>query len=409
MLWAIIQQALDTMRLHRRWAALTMFGIVWGTASVVLLVGWGVGAHRMTDAGLQKVGKNLVYILAGRVGEDLAPADERRQLHLEMKDADAVRASARRAEYASAEILQFMLARYGANSRLLDVRGVEPVMQELRGVTMAAGRFISADDVRFQRRVAVIGQTARQRLFGPRPAVGQRLDLDGRGFEVVGLLDRVGTQLSRNRTETDEQIWIPITAAQILADRGDWIDMIVTRPAERRFNEDLKREVRRVLARRLHVSPDDEEAVFIISMIDILSGFDSVFVFLHVFLIVLATTTLFIGGIGVMNMMLVSVNERRREIGLRLAVGARRRDVVGQFLVETLVVTLVGGAAGLGLGLLGCAVLSVLPKELIPVPVVVPQVVVLAIVVTVLVGVSAGIGPAWRAASVDPSATLRVE
>ena len=142
-------------------------------------------------------------------------------------------------------------------------------------------------------------------------------------------------------------MWIPVTTAQTLTDRGDHIDLILARPPDRRFNDELKREVRTVLARRLHVSPADEEAVFIISLIDMLSGFDSVFAFLNVFLIVLAITTLFIGGIGVMNMMLVSVNERRREIGLRLAVGARRRDVVGQFLAETLVITLVGGFAGL--------------------------------------------------------------
>lgn len=409
MLWEIIRQALDTMRLHRRWAALTMFGTVWGTASVVLLVGWGVGAHRMTDTGIQKVGKNLVYIIPGRVGEDLSPADERRVLHFEMHDVDAVRASARRVELASAEVLAFVLARYGANNRLVDVRGVEPVMQDLRGVTLAAGRFISADDVRFQRRVAVIGQTARQRLLGARPVLGQRLDLNGRSFEIVGLLDRVGTQLSRNRTETDEQIWIPVTTAQTLDDRGNYVDMIIARPSDRRFNEDLKHEVRAVLARRLHVAPSDEEAVFIVSMIDILSTFDSVFTFLNVFLIVLATTTLFIGGIGVMNMMLVSVNERRREIGLRLAVGALRRHVVGQFLVETLVITLVGGFVGLSLGLLGCAVLGGLPKDVIPVPVILPQVIVLALVVTTVVGVVSGIAPAWRAASVDPSETLRVE
>jgi ABC-type antimicrobial peptide transport system permease subunit len=405
----IIRQALYTMRLHRRWAALTMFGIVWGTAAVVLLVGWGVGAQRMTDRGLQKIGKNLVYIMAGRIGADLSPADERRVLHLEMDDVDAVRASARRVEVASAEVLEFMLVRYGAESRIIDVRGIEPSMQQLRGTTLAAGRFISADDVRLQRRVAVIGQTARQRLLGPHPAVGQRIDLNGRSFAVVGLLNRVGTQLSRNRTETDEQIWIPVTSAQTLADRGDHIDMIIARPPDRRFNDELKREVRTVLARRLHVSPADEEAVFIISLIDILAGFDSVFTFLKVFLIVLATTTLFIGGIGVMNMMLVSVNERQREIGLRRAVGARRRDVVGQFLAETLVITVVGGAAGILVGVLGCGGLGLLEGDLVPVPVIVPPVIVLALVVTLVVGVVSGIGPAWRAAGVDPSETLRVE
>jgi putative ABC transport system permease protein len=408
MLLTIIRQALDTMRLHRRWAALTMFGIVWGTASVVLLVGWGIGVHGMVDRGMQKIGKNLVYVLPGRVGEDLSPADERRVLTFDLDDVEAVRASARRAELVTGELLQWMYARYQATGKNVDVRGVEPVMRELRGVTLAAGRFIMPEDLRLRRRVAVIGQTARERLLGPRPAIGARLNLNGQSFEVVGLLDRVGTQLSRNRTETDEQIWIPITTAQTLTGR-DHVDVLLTRPKERRLNDDLKREVRSILARRLHVSPADEEAVFIVSMVDILSGFDSVFAALNVFLIVLATGTLFIGGIGVMNMMLVSVNERRREIGLRRAVGALRRDVVMQFLIETLTITLVGGFTGLLLGLVACALLGQLPKDVVPVPVIAPQVVALALAITTVVGVLSGGMPAWRAASVDPAESLRAE
>jgi putative ABC transport system permease protein len=193
-----------------------------------------------------------------------------------------------------------------------------------------------------------------------------------------------------------------------LAD-ADHVDTLVARPSERRFNADLKREVRQILSRRLHVSPTDEEAVFIASMVDILSGFDTVFAALHVFMIILAVGTLLIGGIGVMNMMLVSVNERQREIGLRLAVGARRADVIGQFLAETLTITLVGGLSGLALGLLGCAILGFLPRDVVPVPAIVPSVAVLAIVVTAAVGIASGLMPAWRAARVDPAESLRAE
>jgi putative ABC transport system permease protein len=192
--------------------------------------------------------------------------------------------------------------------------------------------------------------------------------------------------------------------------RGDdHVDAVLVRPPERRFNDDLKREERAIHARRLHVSPGDEEAVFIISMIDILSGFDSVFDAVKVFNVVLAVGTLLIGGIGVMNMMLVSVNERRREIGLRRAVGARRRDVVLQFVVETLVITLVGGGVGLSLGLLGCAALGQIRSDIVPVPVIVPGVVVLALVVTTVVGVVSGTAPAWQAARIDPAESLRAE
>jgi putative ABC transport system permease protein len=374
----------------------------------VLLVGWGIGVHGMVDAGMQKVGKNLVFVLPGRVGEDLSPADERRVLTFDLDDLEAVRASSRYAELVGGEVELWQYVRYGARGRVVDVRGIEPTMQELRGTAVASGRLLTPDDVRLRRRVALIGPTARERLLGPRPALGARLNVNGTSFEVVGLLERLGTQLNRYRTDIDEQIWIPITTAMTIKGREE-IDTIITRPRERRFNDDLKSEMRRILSRRLHVSPQDEEAVFIVSMVDILSGFDAVFAAQQVFLVVLATGTLLIGGIGVMNMMLVSVNERRREIGLRLAVGARRVDVVGQFLVETLVITLVGGAAGLSFGLLGCALLGLLPRDVIPVPVVVPAVVVLAIVVTTLVGIASGAAPAWRAALVDPSESLRSE
>jgi putative ABC transport system permease protein len=408
MIREIVAQAFATMTTHRRWAALTMFGIVWGTASVILLVGWGVGSQRMTDEGMQKVGKNLVFVWAGRIGEDLSPADERRMVTFDFDDLEAVRKSARRVELISGENFAFAHVRYGATGRIVDVRGIEPVMKELRGVTLAAGRFITPDDVKFRRRVAVIGQTARERLLGPRPAIGELLTINGQRFHIVGLLDRVGAQLSRNRTLLDEQVWVPITSLMTLLG-NEQVDNMVMRPYLREQNAALKTEVRAILARRVHVSPTDEEAVFVLSLIDFLSGFDAVFRFMNTFLLLLAIGTLSIGGIGVMNMMLVSVNERRQEIGLRLAVGAQRRHVVGQFLVETLVITLVGGVVGLLLGLGSCMALGAIPGELIARPVILPEIVVLAMVTTTVVGIVSGIGPAWRAARVDPAESLRAD
>jgi putative ABC transport system permease protein len=132
MLLAIIRQALATMGQHRRWAALTMFGIVWGTASVVLLVGWGVGVQGMVDVGLQKVGKNLVFVIPGRVGEDLSPADERRVITFDLDDVEAARASSRYAELVGAEVELWQYVRNGGRGRVADVRGIEPTMQQLR-------------------------------------------------------------------------------------------------------------------------------------------------------------------------------------------------------------------------------------------------------------------------------------
>jgi len=403
---ATIRQALETMRLHRLWTILTISGIVWGTASVVLLVGWGVGVHGMVDGGMQKIGKNLVYLIPGRVSEDLSPADERRELSFELEDARVLRASARHIDLMSAEMQDFMYAAYGTSSHLVDVRGVEPQMLELRGVTIAEGRWISPKDVSLERRVAVIGQTARERLLGRHPPVGQHIELNGQSFEVIGLLARVGAQLSRDETLLDEQIWIPITTARNLTGRKN-LNLIVMRPPDRNSNEQVKLEARRILAKRMHVSPEDEEAVQVISLIDYLSGFDAVFAAFNVFLTVLAIATLAIGGIGVMNMMLVSVNERRREIALRLAVGARRSQVVGQFLVETLVITLIGGVAGTTLGMLACTALSMIHGDLIPIPHIIPGIVVLALGSTVAVGVVSGCVPAWRASAIDPAETLR--
>jgi putative ABC transport system permease protein len=292
------------------------------------------------------------------------------------------------------------------------VRGIEPEVQEIRGVPLAAGRGITRSDVSQRRRVVLLGDLVRRRLLGPQGRVGAWVRIAGIPFRVVGLLAPVGTQLASDRYYVDEQVWVPISTVQALWP-SPWseepvVTKIVYRMRERALLEETEREVRAILASRLHVGSNDSEAISIWSSVKMFNRLP--IEQMRGLFFVLAVATLGIGGIGVMNMMLDSVHERRREIGLRLAVGARRRDVVAQFLAETFCVTASGGLAGAALGILVCVLLrrARLP-ELVPVPVLGADTVVVALAVMVGVGVLAGVIPAWRAARIDPAGTLRME
>jgi putative ABC transport system permease protein len=229
---------------------------------------------------------------------------------------------------------------------------------------------------------------------------------------VVGLLEHVGVQFNRDRMLIDDQAWVPLST--IHANWPEWwtdefvVSKILYRMRDADALEETEREVRAILAERLGTAADDREAVGIHSAVEMLRR-------LPVretrgLMFILAVTTMLIGGIGILNMMLDSVYERRREIGLRLAVGARRRDIVAQFFLETFTVTALGGLAGVGLGVAGCVALAGLDvPELVPLPVLSGRIVALALAVMSGVGVAAGVIPAWRAARTDPALTLRLE
>ncbi len=406
------RQALQLLRAHKARSLLTLFGLAWGAAAVIFLSGWGAGVVTMLERGFFKAGKDMGEVWAGKVGEDFTPAVDRRYLWFRMEDVQALRRRSRLAEVIGAESWELLPAAYRQRLLSVDVRGIEPEVMEVRGVGVAAGRGITRSDVEHRRRVALVGARARRRLLGAEGGLGSWLRLGGIPFRVVGLLEEVGTQLSRDRMEIDDQMWIPISAMQALWPRFWTDDFVVTkivyRVKARRLLTESKREVRAILADRIGVSPEDEEAVGIWSSLDFLNKLplDQT----RSMLAVLAATTLLIGGIGVLNMMLDSVYERRQEIGVRLAVGARRRDVVAQFFLETLTLCGLGGGVGVALGVAGCALLEVLPlPELVPVPELRAASVLLALAVLCGVGIAAGVIPAWRAARVDPAAILRME
>jgi len=407
-----VGQALQLLWAHKGRATLTLFGLVWGTASVVFLVSWGEGVTRMLEAGFFKAGKNLGQVWAGRIGEDFTPAVDRRYLWLNSEDVERVRRLSRLTEVVAGETREHMPLAFRQHAENVEVRGVEPAGAEIRGVPVAAGRSIVPSDLDHRRRVLVLGHKARARLLGPRGGLGSWVRVAGVPFRVVGVLERMGTQLARDGAEIDDQAWVPLTTFQAQWPRWwtaePWVTTILYRMRDRHLWKETQNEVRAIVAERLGVSPTDEEAVTAWSPVQMLNQIpiDQT----RSLLAALAVATLVIGGVGTLNMMLDSVQERRQEIGVRLAVGARRVDVLAQFFLETFAVVGLGGLGGVGIGVAGCAGLASLQvPDLVPVPVLSTGVIVLALGVMAAVGLLAGVVPAWRAARVDPAVTLRME
>jgi putative ABC transport system permease protein len=407
-----VRQALRLLWAHRLRSLLTLFGLIWGTASVIFLVGWGQGVRTMLERGFFKAGKNMGEVWAGRVSEEFTPAVDRRYLWWTIDDVGLLRQRAKLPELIGAESWEMLPVAYGARAINVDVRGLDPEAMAVRGVPLAAGRGITQADVDHRRRIVVLGDKVRQRLLGIEGGLGSWVRIAGKPFKVVGLLEHVGTQLSRDRLEIDEHAWIPISTMQANWPRW-WTDefvvsKIIYRMRDRSQMEATENEVRSILAKRVGVASNDVEAVGIWSSLKLLNKLpiDQT----QGLMFVLAAATLLIGGIGVLNMMLDSVHERRQEIGVRLAIGARRRDVVAQFFVETFTIALLGGLIGAGLGIAGCALFaSFQVPDLVPVPELSARIVGLALGVLGCVALAAGVIPAWRAARVDPAATLRME
>ncbi|MEB2345041.1 MAG: ABC transporter permease [Deltaproteobacteria bacterium] len=407
-----LREALATLRAHKGRALLTLFGITWGTASVIFLTGWGDGVRVMMERGFFKAGRNLGEAWAGRIGEEFTPAVDRRWLWFVSEDLFALRERAQLSERVGGESWAWAAATFGSRARHVDLRGVDPEAQAVRGVPLAAGRPITQSDLDHRRRVVVLGDELRRTLLGPQGGVGSWIRLDGRPFQVVGVHARVGVQLSQDRMLIDKQIWAPLTTVQLLWPAW-WTDepvvsKIVFRIRDRALVAEAKQEVRAILAERLGVSPYDDEAVGIFSPLEMLNRFpldES-----RGLMLVLAVTTLGVGGIGVLSMMLDAVHERRQEIGVRMALGATRGAVVRLFFVETFAITALGGLAGAALGVAiawGLGRLEV--PDLVPLPVLKASLVWVALAVMTMVGVAAGVVPAWRAARVDPAVTLRME
>jgi putative ABC transport system permease protein len=407
-----IRQAWRLLVAHKLRSMLTLFGVVWGTASVIFLVGWGEGVSKMLDDGFSRAGKDMAFVFVGRISEDFTPAVDRRALWYTRDDIEVLRRRSRLPMFVAGEARRYGSAAYRQRALNVDIRGVEPDGIAIRGAPVAEGRPIRQSDIDLRRRVVMLGHDARRNLLGAEGRVGSWVRIDGTPYRVVGVLGRVGTQLSRDGDEIDDQVWIPLTT-HLVQFPNPWVDepvvsFLLFKLRDRALVVETKHEVRAILAERLHVSATDEEAIPIWSPVEMMNRMPANRQ--RTLMAMVAGATLVVSGIGIMSMMLDSVRQRRPEIGVRLAVGATRRDILIEFFLETFAVVAMGGLLGVALGsAMTVAMGSIEAGDLVPVPVYSWNAVAISLVVMTTVGVLAGLIPAWRASRIDPAETLRAE
>src|SRR5437868_189249 len=394
----ILRQTLESFRAHKMRMFLTMFGIVWGIASVILLVGLGRGFSVDSKKRMQTLGKDLVIVWGGRTSSQVGGLAAGREMSLTIEDARLIRDECYQIKNVSPELRRSVPEVSPFNSANRGVVGMWPSYQEFRSLLLSEGRLLNEEDEREARRVVILGDAARAQLFSGQPVVGAALSIKGVPYSVIGVLQKK-KQNSNYSGPDNDYLYAPYSA--VARDfpppqkpgivRG-YLDNIVFEVADPKEHEEAVLQVRRTLGRIHHFDPKDKDALFIWDTMEGAKLVDNIFNVVTIFFACVAIITLCLGGIGVMNIMLVSVTERTREIGVRKAIGATRRDILRQFFAEAAVLTSISGVLGLFLGMGLCLALQAVPlPDFVPHPIISPVSFVAAIFTLSLVAFIAGI------------------
>ncbi len=403
LVYEIMMVAMAAIRANVLRSVLTTLGIIIGVAAVIAMVALGEGAQVRVEQQIQRMGTNVLTI---RPGQQYFGGIGRGDTQMSVDDAVALRDDSNGTLEVAPEItsrIQITYARWNTNTQVF---GTWPEYFEIYDHKLQAGRFFNQGEVQGRRRVAILGYNIPENLGGQDPAalVGQTIQLRGVPFQVIGVLEEKGDAAW---IRPDDQVFIPISTAQYRVFGGrDRINAIYASTATPELLNQAYGEIDRILRRQHRIRPGEEADFNIRNSADLLETFNETNQTFTLLLAGIAGISLLVGGIGIMNIMLVSVTERTREIGVRKALGATRRAIMFQFLIESLSLCVLGGLLGVGAGIGGASLLTRLQQWD---TVVAPESIVMALGFSAAVGLFFGLWPAQRAARLDPIVALRYE
>ena len=409
----LLQESYDAMRHNRRRTALTMLGMAWGIATVVMLLAYGDGFGRACTNIFANFGTKLLIVVPGRSSMQSGGEKAGAQIRLTLDDVDLLSTNISQITHITPDCYKNATVQYDTRSYSMNVNGEYPNTFAIRALTLALGRFYNPQDQTQRARVAVIGSETQEKLFSGRNALGEHIRIDGIGFEVVGVLN---PKMQAGDDNINRVVYVPFTTMSDLKDTH-YLDSVWFNYETNDYLR-IEQSVRYIMAAQHKFNPADRRALFVFNLMEQVHQFEVVTIGLKILLGFIGTLTLGIGGVGLMNIMLVSVTQRTREIGVEKALGARRRHIFLQFLAEALAITFTGGLLGIILAYVVALTVgrltlySAMAKhaEAGDIRLLInPLTLIVAVLILTAVGLISGMVPAIRASRLDPIEALRYE
>jgi putative ABC transport system permease protein len=409
----LLREFFQDIRAQRTRAILTIVAITWGTVAVVLLMSFGEGLGTQMESGLMNAGNRIMILYGGETEKQYEGMAKGRRIRIQEEDAALLREAIPGIAMISPQYRKNATLTRGKYTTNTECEGVNPLFEEMRRMyPEAGGRFLNDMDVVQQRRSLVLGGKIAADIFGKDDPIGQTITFDGVPFTVVGVLQKK-LQTAMNNGPDDYRAIIPYSTFRTIYGK-DFFNSLVVRPLNPSRQEELKKEIFRVLARKYHFDPTDERTLFIWDFIEAEKIGQKIALGVTIFLGSVGFLTLLIAGVGVANVMYVVVKERTHDIGVKMALGARKSYIHMQIIFEALFLSFMGGAIGTLFSVGVIAIVRLIPSDSGPMqflgkPVLSPMIMILTAGILAAIGLLAGFFPAQRAAAVDPVESLRYE